>query len=82
MRFQSAIFNKVGSPLLWSTAFQYHLFNEFWPEIEFNTTYFPNGPNSGKTQVFMTPAPGLVIGRIPVYGATETRSRCRISIPN
>jgi hypothetical protein len=58
--------HRVGSPLLWNTAFQYHLLNEFWPEVEFNMTYFPNGPSSGKTPVFMTP--GLIIGRIPIYG--------------
>jgi hypothetical protein len=58
--------HKVGAPLLWNTVFQYRVLKDFWPEIEFNTTYFPNGPFAGKTQVFMTP--GLLIGKLPIYG--------------
>ncbi len=33
--------------------------------MEINSTFFKNGPNDEKKQVFLTP--GLVIGRIPLW---------------
>src|SRR5262249_30660942 len=38
----------------------------FWPELEFNYTWFTLGENTGKNQLFITP--GLIIGRIPIHG--------------
>ncbi len=51
----------LGTPVAWNNAFQYHLAKKFWPELEVNSTFFPNGPRHGMKQVFVTP--GLVIGR-------------------
>jgi len=56
---------RLGMPLAWNTAFQYRLFRIFWPELEVNYTWWPNGAREGQTQVFLTP--GLVIGRIPIH---------------
>jgi hypothetical protein len=53
---------RIGRSYPWNNAFQYRLYRKFWPELEVNYTYFQDGPNHGKTQVFMTP--GLVIGRV------------------
>jgi hypothetical protein len=52
---------KLGRPVTWNTAGEYHLAKYFWPEAEFNATYFNGGPNDGKTQAFMTP--GLLLAR-------------------
>lgn len=56
----------AGTPLLFNTAFQYHVMKYFWPEVEANYTYWPNGEHEGLNQLFLTP--GLVIGRIPISG--------------
>jgi hypothetical protein len=50
-----------GDPVLWNTAFQYHLWQYFWPELEVNYTYWPNGTHAGWNQVLLTP--GLILGR-------------------
>jgi hypothetical protein len=57
---------RLGMPLAWNTAFQYHLLKYFWPEFEVNYTWWPNGEREGQTQVFLTP--GVVVGRIPIHG--------------
>lgn len=57
--------DRLGMPLAYNTAFQYHLFNYFWPEFEVNYTWFPDGQHAGKNQVFLTP--GLVVGRFPLF---------------
>jgi hypothetical protein len=36
-----------------------------WPQVAVNYTYWPNGPNRGKNQVFLLP--GAVIGPMPLY---------------
>ena len=46
---------KLGRPVAWNTAGQYHLGKYLWPELEFNATYYHGGPNDGKSQAFMTP---------------------------
>jgi hypothetical protein len=56
---------RLGMPLAWNTAFQYHFFHYFWPEFETNYTWWPNGEREGESQLFLTP--GLLIGRIPIY---------------
>ena len=58
-------FHKLGTPLLINTAFQYRVFKVIWPQVEVNYTYWPNGPNRGKNQVFLLP--GVVIGPMPLY---------------
>lgn len=57
--------SKIGIPLAWNTAFQYKILKKFWPEVEVNTIFFHDGPNDGKTQVFLSP--GLVIGRLHLW---------------
>ena len=57
---------RLGMPVAWNTAFQYRICKLFWPELEVNYTWWPNGQREGETQVFLTP--GLVIGRIPIHG--------------
>lgn len=49
---------KLGRSILWNTAFQAHVHKYFWPEVEFNSTFFKGGANDGKAQVFVTP--GLI----------------------
>ena len=57
---------RLGTPLAWNTAFQYRLIRKLWPELEVNSTFWPNGSRSGKNQVFFTP--GLVAGRFHFWG--------------
>jgi hypothetical protein len=54
-----------GTPVLFNTAFQYHVDKFFWPELEANYTYWPNGKHEGLNQLFLTP--GLILGRFPIY---------------
>jgi hypothetical protein len=56
----------AGTPVLWNTAFQYRVAKYFWPEVEANYTYWPNGKHEGLNQLFITP--GLLIGRLPIAG--------------
>lgn len=57
--------DKLGRPIAWNTALQYHAGRYFFPEVEFNATYFHGGPHDGKVQNFVTP--GLV-GRWRLHG--------------
>src|SRR5271169_6685368 len=41
---------KLGRPVVWNTAFQYHTGKFFWPEIENNATFYHGGPNDGRVQ--------------------------------
>jgi len=56
---------RLGMPVGWNTALQYHVFTFLWPEFEVNYTWWPNGEREGQTQVFLTPA--LMVGRIPIH---------------
>jgi hypothetical protein len=55
-----------GVPVLWNTALQYRVEKYFWPELEANYTYWPNGKHEGLNQLFLTP--GVLIGRLPIAG--------------
>ena len=57
--------DRLGEPVAWNTAFQYHLFDVVWPEVEVNYTWYPDGEHTGKNQVFITP--GLILGRFPIW---------------
>ena len=62
---------KVGQPVLWNVTGQYRILRRIWPELEMNSTFYHNGPNAGKAQVFLTP--GVVFGKFPLWrrlGAT------------
>ncbi len=50
-----------GDPVLWNTTFQYHFMQYFWPELEVNYEYWPNGEHVGLSQVLLTP--GIIFGR-------------------
>ncbi len=67
---------KLGRSILWNTAFQAHVAKYFWPEFEFNATYFKGGPNDGKVQNFATP--GLLFAR--KFHPRETGSRLGICV--
>lgn len=54
-----------GTPVLYNTAFQYHVFRKLWPEAEINATFWPNGKLDGDKQVFFSP--GLVAGRFHLW---------------
>lgn len=54
----------LGRAFVWNTAFQYGIKGKIWPMIEQNSTFFSDGPNSGKKQTFLTP--GIVFGTFRV----------------
>jgi hypothetical protein len=56
--------DKLGRTIAWNTAMQYHVGHAFFPEVEFNTTFYKGGPHDGKVQNFVTP--GLV-GRWKIH---------------
>ena len=45
----------LGRTIGWNTAAQLHVGKSFWPEVEFNSTYYKGGSNDGKNQTFATP---------------------------
>jgi len=51
----------LGKTLVWNTAFQAHLLEVLWPEIEVSATHFYDGANNGKEQVAITG--GVILGR-------------------
>jgi hypothetical protein len=62
---------RLGWPLAWNTAFQYHISRFLWPEFETNYTWFAKGERVGESQLFLLP--GIVFGRFPIHdrvGAT------------
>jgi hypothetical protein len=60
-----------GDPILWNTAFQYHFLEYFWPELEVNYEYWPNGEHQNLSQVLLTP--GIIFGRFKIGQDTPTR---------
>ena len=58
--------DRLGWPLAWNTAFQYHVFKYFWPELETNYTWFAKGTRTGQQQLYLTP--GILFGRFPIHG--------------
>jgi len=63
--------SNFGDPLLVNTTFQYHLFEYFWPEMEVNYEYWPNGEHQGLSQVLLTP--GIIFGRFKIGMDSPTR---------
>jgi hypothetical protein len=56
----------LGTSVATNIAFQYHVFQYFWPEFEINNTYWANGKQrGGKDQVLLTP--GLILGRFVIH---------------
>jgi len=56
--------NVLGRAFLWNTAFEYSIKGKIWPMIEQNSTFFSDGPGSGKKQTFLTP--GVVFGMFQI----------------
>jgi hypothetical protein len=54
-----------GKPELWNATAQYHLWDVMCPEVELNETWWPDGPKTGKNQLFVTP--GIIFGRFPIH---------------
>lgn len=57
----------LGHVITWNNAIQYRLAKRgvarlFWPEVEFNSSFFMGGTNDGQRVTYATP--GIVIGRI------------------
>lgn len=57
--------DKLGTPLAHNVAFQYRVLGRFWPEVEVNSTFWENGSQAGKKQVFVSP--GLIAGKFHLY---------------
>lgn len=53
-----------GDPILWNTTLQYHFLEYFWPELEVNYEFWPNGEHAGLNQVLLTP--GIIFGRFRI----------------
>lgn len=51
----------LGQQVQTNIAFQYHVLRVLWPEIEFNSIYYPDGLRAGLNQIYLTS--GVVIGR-------------------
>ena len=64
--FPSGDDDRLGWPVVWNTAFQYHIFKYFWPEVETNYTWFAKGERTGQNQLFLTPT--LLLGRFSIHG--------------
>jgi len=55
--------NKLGRPIAWNNALQWRADPHWWPEVEFNSTFYKGGPNDGKMQNFATPG---IVARFPL----------------
>src|SRR5260370_5702 len=56
----------IRHALAFNTAFQYHVNQKLWPELEVNSTFWKGGEQDGKKQTFLTP--GLIFGRFKIHG--------------
>jgi hypothetical protein len=54
--------NTLGQQIQANIALQYHVGELFWPEVEANWTYYPDGQRAGLNQLFLTP--GFAVGRL------------------
>ncbi len=63
----------LGHTITWNNTIQYHAAKAgtarfFWPEVEFNSSFYKGGADDGDVATFVTP--GMIIGRIPLtHGA-------------
>ena len=61
----------IGRPIVWNTAFQDRIRRIFWPEVEFNSTFFRGGPHDGKAQTFISP--GFEVSKIKLTSDETSR---------
>jgi hypothetical protein len=66
----------LGRSIVWNTALQAHVAKFFWPEVEFNSTYYKGGANDGKNQTFATP--GMLFTH--KLRPAETKSRLGVCV--
>ena len=64
----------LGHIITWNNTIQYRLAKRgvgrlFWPEVEFNSSFYKGGSNDGKRVMYATP--GIVIGRIALTHNAE-----------
>jgi hypothetical protein len=64
----------LGHAVTWNNVAQYRLAKAgvarfFWPEVEFNSSFYSGGANDGKIATFGTP--GIIVGRIPLTHDAE-----------
>ena len=59
-------FHKLGTPILTNAVLQYRVLKVIRPALEVNYTYWPNGLNRGKNQVFLLPE--IILGSIELHG--------------
>jgi hypothetical protein len=52
----------IGRTVTWNTTLQARVAKIIWPEIEFNSNYYHEGPNNGKNQTFVSP--GFMVSKI------------------
>jgi hypothetical protein len=55
----------LGQQLQTNIALQYEIRRIFWPELELNWTYYPDGQRAGLSQIYLTS--GVVIGRVVLF---------------
>jgi len=69
----------LGHTTTWNSVVQYRLAKTgaarfFWPEAEFNSSFYSGGTNDGKIATFATP--GILVGRVPLaHNADGTPGR-------
>jgi len=73
----------LGHTITWNTALQYRaassgLARLFWPELEFNSSYFKGGANDGKYTTYATP--GIIVGRVPLSHDKTTGKPGRLGL--
>jgi hypothetical protein len=73
----------LGHTITWNTAFQYRAASTgfarlFWPELEFNSSYFKGGASDGKYTTYATP--GIIIGRVPLSHDKTTGKPGRLGL--
>jgi hypothetical protein len=70
----------AGTPLAVNGVWQYRLAKVFWPEVEANYTWWPNGTHEGLNQLFITP--GLVLGKFPIWNrvAGIVGAGCQVAV--
>jgi hypothetical protein len=60
---------RFGEPVLVNVAAQFHLFEVLWPELELNSTWWPDGARVGKVQTFISA--GVIFGRFRIQNRVQ-----------
>jgi hypothetical protein len=68
----------LGRAILFNTEVDYKIKGKIWPLLEQNSTFWVDGPLTGKRQVFLTP--GVVVGPFPLSGKLHIGFGCGMQI--